>query len=189
MIIGRHRVALLVTLAACGPPPAECPYATTADDPRARALLATARSTRAGANLPDAAPTICFGDHGRGTVRHDGVIVLAAAQDHPAAAARLLHMHMHLVDELHRFPRPDIPCDRQLAAVIDAEARAIAAEIEACAELRCLTAPYSFADAVLAAAPSERPALVREKLHATPATDDLDVLIADYCRRCEDQSP
>lgn len=168
----------------CEAPASPCPPGTAADPARVQALVAAVRGTQAGAGRTFEATT-CFGGEVRGTVRPDGVVVLASSLGERAAAARLLHMHMHVHEGLHRFPAAGVACERQVESAIAAEARGIVAEIAACAELGCEAAPYSFAPRVLAAAPGEREAIVRAALLAAPATDGLDVLVADYRRRCE----
>ncbi len=181
----RHLAALLLTGAlACEASVKPCPPGTVADGERARALLAAVAPTQAGQPAIDS-PTICFGSHGRGTVRPDGVIVLADSLDSDAAAARLTHMQMHVADGLHHFPVAALPCEPQVEAALAAEARAIVAEIEACDRLTCDAAPYTFAAAVLAAAPTERAGQVLARLKSEPETDDLDVLVRDYRTRCE----
>lgn len=133
--------------------------------------------------------TICFGGASRGTVRPDGTIVLADWLDDAGAAARFLHMRMHVTDGLHRFPAADIPCATQLETALAAEARAMVAEIEACARLTCDLAPYTFAAEVLAAAPPARTDLVLARLRSEPTTDGLATLVRDYRSRCADGPP
>lgn len=162
---------------------APCPEGTLADEGRAGGLVAAARGTEAGKGL--ARPRICFGGGARGTVRPDAVVVLADGLAQSAAVARLVHMQMHLKDSLHKFPIANVPCDRQVFTAMAAEARAIVAEIEVCAQLGCDPAPYSFAGEVLAAASTERSTLVMRKVGAETQEDGLDVLIGDYRRRCE----
>ncbi|MDC0723709.1 hypothetical protein [Nannocystis bainbridge] len=169
---------------ACGPPAPECPPATAVDPARAQAVLATARSTRPGHGL-DGGATICFGGHDRGSVLASGAVVIADSLDRPAAAARLIHLRLHVADGLHRFPTPGVACEAQMEAARAAEARAITAEIEACDELGCAEPPYSFAAAVLAAAPEARIDLVLARLRDEPAADGLGLMLRNYRARCE----
>lgn len=177
-------VALLLLAGACGPPP--CPPRTLADDVRARAVQAAAAGTRAGQGLTSGEAALCFGGLERGSVLPDGVVLLSDALERAAAAARLLHLRVHVADGLHRFPAAGVPCERQMEAAIAAEARAIAVEIEACEELRCDAAPYSFAAEVLAAAPAERALRVRARLQEEHPGDGLDGLLRRYRARCEE---
>jgi hypothetical protein len=185
--VDNRHLALLVVLVdlACGSSVGRCPPGTRADEGRARGLIAAVGETRTGRGLMLADAAICFGGAGRGTVRHDGVVVIADGLDGDEGAARLIHMQMHVEDGLQRFPEAGVACDRQLEAVLAAEARGIAAEIEACEELGCAAAPFTFAAAVLAAAPTERVGVVLARLRAEPGTDGLDILVRDYRTRCE----
>jgi len=171
---------------ACGAPKPACPPATMADAERAQAVQIAARGTRAGQHLDDGAATICFGGHGRGSVLPDGVVVISSSLDQAAAAARLIHLRMHVADGLHRFPAPGVPCGRQLEQATAAEARAIAAEIAACHELECGDPPYTFAAEVLAATPDERFVRVLARMRDEPATDGLDVMLRRYRERCDE---
>ncbi|MCY1013661.1 hypothetical protein OV079_50660 [Nannocystis pusilla] len=185
-MIGSRPLAALLLVAglACEPAPRPCPAGTVAHAERARSLVAAVRGSRVGPAIAGASPTICFGGHARGTSRPDGVVVLADSLADAAATARLAHQWMHVVDGLHRFPAPDVPCDRQLVAALAAEARAIVAEIEVCDELACDAAPFTFAAEVRAAAPAERAGLVLARLQAEPEADGLAVLVRDYRARC-----
>jgi hypothetical protein len=178
---------LLIVLGdlACGEPVVPCPAGTHADEGRARGLIAAAGEIRAGRGLVRDGAAICFGGAGRGTVRHDGVVVIADGLDGDAGAARLIHMQMHVADGLHRFPEAGVACERQLESVLMAEARGMVAEIEACEQLGCSAAPFTFAAAVLAAAPAERADVVLARLRAEPGADGLDILVRDYRTRCE----
>lgn len=151
---------------------------------RAQAVLAAARSTRAGRGIEGEA-AICFGGRDRGSVLPDGVVVISSALDEAAAAARLIHLRMHMAEELHRFPKVGVPCERQMEEATAAEARAITAEIEACEALRCGEPPYSFAGEVLAAAPDERVVRVLARMLDAPPTDGLDAMLRRYRARCE----
>ena len=185
MIDSRPLAALLLVAGlACEPARRPCPAGTVAHTERARALVAAVRGSRVGPAIAGASPAICFGGHARGTSRPDGVVVLADSLDDAAATARLAHQWMHVADGLHRFPAPDVPCERQLAATLAAEARAIVAEIEVCDELACAAAPFTFAAEVRAAAPAERVGLVLARLQAEPEADGLAVLVRDYRTRC-----
>lgn len=176
---------LLAAHLGCGAPAKPCPPGTVADGERSRALLTALRGTHVGHGLAGDDATICFGGLTRGTVSTDGVVRLPAALDSAAAAARLAHLRLHIADGLHHFPAADLPCDRQLAAALAAEARGIVAEIEACAELECDPAPYTFATSVLATKPTARLSLVIERLQAEPEADGLGVLVQDYRTRCK----
>lgn len=183
---GRSLAALLIAAdLACGTPNFECPPGTVADERRAQAVLDAARGTGAGQGL-GAGPAICFGGLDRGSVRPDGTVVISSSLDQAAAAARLIHLRMHVSDELHQFPAPGGQCDQQMEAAIAAEARAIAAEITACDELGCAEAPYSFAAAVLAVAADQRVGLVRARLREEPEADGLGVMLRRYRARCEE---
>lgn len=185
----RHLVALLLAGAvACGTPAAVCPPGTSADDERARMLLAVADGTRAGRELADVDAPICFGGATRGTLRTDRTVVLADWLARDAAAARLIHLRMHVADGLHDFPAPGGACERQLEAVLTAEARAMVAEIEACAQLGCDAPPFGFTDAVLALSPARRVEHVLALVRAGPETDGLAALLRDYRTRCADAS-
>jgi hypothetical protein len=131
------------------------------------------------------APTICFGGAPRGTLRPDGVVVLADWLDDNGAAARFIHMRMHLADGLHRFPVADVPCADQVEQALVAEARAMVAEIEACERLACALPPFTFAAEVSAAAPAGRTDLVLARLRSEPRADGLAALVGDYRDRCE----
>lgn len=182
---GRPLVALLLAGdLACGTPTPACPTGTARDDERAQAVRDVARGVRGGP-VGDA-EVICFGGDDRGSLLPDGVVLLSDALDVRAAAARLIHLQHHAADGLHRFPAIGVACDRQMAHVIAAEARAIAAEIAACDELGCAAPPYSFAAVVLAAAPDERAARVEARLRDGPATDGLDVQLHRYQARCDE---
>ena len=150
---------------ACGAPKPACPPATMADAERAQAVQIAARGTRAGQHLD---------------------VVISSSLDQAAAAARLIHLRMHVADGLHRFPAPGVPCDRQLEQATAAEARAIAAEIAACHELECGDPPYTFAAEVLAATPDERFVRVLARMRDEPATDGLDVMLRRYRERCDE---
>ncbi len=176
---------LLVGGFACGIPAQPCPPGTVADDDRASALSATVRRISASHGLAIENTMICFGGGARGTVRPDGLMVLAHSLESDAAAARLTHLGMHVADRLHSFPVAGVPCGWQVEIALSAEARAIVAEIEACDELRCDTAPYSFAAAVLAVASTERAGHVLARLKSEPPADSLDILVRDYRTRCE----
>lgn len=127
---------------------------------------------------------MCFGGATRGTVREDGVMVLADGLADGEAAARLVHLRMHVGDGLHRFPGVGVACERQIEVAIAAEARAIVAEIEACDELRCATAPYTFAPAVLGTAAESRVSQVSGILRAGPVEDGIRAMIGGYRARC-----
>lgn len=170
---------------ACGVPVVRCPAGTHADEGRAGGLIAAAGEIPAGRGLVFDESAICFGGDGRGTVRHDAVVVIADELDGDAGAARLIHMQMHVADGLHRFPEAGLACERQLESVLTAEARGMVAEIEACEQLGCLAAPFTFAAAVLAANPAERADVVLARLRAAPGADGLDILVRDYRTRCE----
>ena len=177
---------LLVGNFACGTPAGPCPPGTFADGDRASALSATVRGTLAGRGLAIDSTMICFGGGARGTVRSEGLMVLAASLESDAAAARLTHIGMHVADRLHAFPMAGVPCERQVEIALTAEARAIVAEIEVCDELKCDAAPYTFTAAVLAVTSSERAAQVLARLQSEPKTDGLDMLVRGYRARCED---
>lgn len=81
-------------------PARSCPAGTVAHAERARSQVA---AVRVGPAIAGASPTICFGDQPRGTMRPDGVVVLADSLD-AAATARLAHPWMHVADGLHQFP-------------------------------------------------------------------------------------
>lgn len=183
----RRSLALLLLSGdlACGTPAPACPPATMADADRGQAVLATARGTRAGHGL-NVGTAICFGGRDRGSVLPNGVVVISSTLDRVAAAARLIHLRMHVADDLHRFPVPGVPCDRQMHEATLAEARAIAAEITACDELGCSDRPYTFATEVLAATPDERVGRVLARMRDKPATDGLNVMLRRYRVRCED---
>lgn len=172
---------------ACAPeaPAPACPPGSHSDRDRSQALLAAlplpARS--AAADRDD--PAICFGGRTRGTVRPDGVIVLADSLAPGPAAARLAHMLMHLADDLHRFPVAGAPCAPQIAAALAAEARAIVAEIEVWHALAAGDdPPYPFTRDILDAAPATRRDLVLAHLHAADPGDQLAPLVRDYRDRC-----
>jgi hypothetical protein len=170
---------------ACGGSSVVCPQGTVADEVRARTVAAVADGTRAGRGLAGVDAKVCFGGLTRGTVRHDGVVVIGDGLEGEAAAARMIHLRMHVGDGLHRFPEVGVACERQIEAAIAAEARAIVAEIEACDELRCAAAPYSFAAAVLAMAADQRVSQVMGILRAEPVEDGLRALIGGYRARCD----
>ena len=148
-------------------------------------MAVVAEATRAGRGLAGVDARVCFGGPTRGTVRHDAVVVIADGLAPEAAAARLIHLRMHVGDGLHRYPELGVACAPQIEAAIAAEARAIVAEIEACDELRCAAAPYSFAAAVLAMAADQRASQVIGILRAEPVEDGLRALIGGYRARCE----
>lgn len=178
---------LLAGHLACAPSAPACPPASSPDAGRAQAVLTAARSTRAGQHLAldhkDAA--ICFGGLDRGSLLPDGVVVISSSLDDAAASARLIHLRTHVADELHRFPWPDIACDVQMERVLAAEARAMAAEIAACAELGCGDPPYTFALDILAAPASERTDRMLARLRDEPTADGLDATLRRYRERCE----
>lgn len=172
-----------------------CPPGSHPDRDRSLALRTTLRRTAAGGALTAIAdrsdrpdrhePAICYGGHTRGSVRPDGVIVLADSLAPGPAAARLAHMLMHLADELHHFPVAGVPCARQIASALTAEARAIVAEIEVWHALADASEPpYTFARALLDAAPATRHDLVLARLHAADPGDELAPLVRDYRDRC-----
>jgi hypothetical protein len=183
---------LLIAGLACDPgaPTPECPPGTRADPVRARDLLDVVRRSRSDSPTAAPDPPICFGGAARGTVRPDGVIVLADSLAPGPAAARLAHMRLHLADGLQRYPVADIPCTQQIESALTAEARGIVAEIEVWHALeRPGSPPYSFALAALAESPELRVDFVREQMRVAPATDALDVLVDDYRLRCPEAGP
>lgn len=177
-------VAALCGGLGCGPADVACPGETVADAERAREVLAAAGRTRVGRSVALDGP-LCFGGSERGALLPGGEVVIAERLVIAEAAARAIHLNMHRQDGLHRFPRAGVACERQLADVTDAEARAIVAELEACAELECAEAPYSFAGEVLALAPADRGEAVRTRLRAEPTSDGLAAMMQGYRRRCE----
>lgn len=170
---------------ACGASAVVCPQGTVTDGERARRVAALAEGTRAGRGLVGGESAVCFGGATRGTVRDDGVTTIAAELADGEAAARLIHLRMHVADGLQRFPAVGVACERQIAAAIAAEARAMVAEIEACEELGCAAAPYSFAAAVLAMPAERRVVEVTAIVRAEPVADGVRAMIAGYRARCE----
>jgi hypothetical protein len=185
-----HRCSLAVLLICgvpgCGAPAAACPSGYVSNEERARALVNAARGTRAGREVVGDGVGICFGGHERGSVLPDGVVVISDGLTGGEAAARLIHLRTHVAEGLHNFPAVGVACDRQMEGAIAAEARAIVAEIEACAELRCTEQPYGFAAEVLAAAAGERVAGVLARLRDEPEGDGLDVMLGRYRARCDE---
>lgn len=181
LLVGHFGALLLAGHLACEARTVVCPPGTFADHERAGALLAAACGAE---KLAPEDVTICFGAAARGTVRHDGIVVLPDSPDHEAMAARLAHLGLHVADGLYRFPVAGVPCERQIEAALAAEARAIVAEIEACDQLGCTAAPYTFAGAVLAATPDERTEQVLLRLRAEPEADGLNMLVRGYRKRC-----
>lgn len=182
---GRLAASLLLAwVPACGAPAAVCPPGYRTDEARALALVNAARGARAGRGLADEGAAVCFGGSERGAVLPDGVVVLSDGLAVEEAAARFIHLRTHVAEGLHRFPAVGVACDVQLDAARAAEARAIVAEIEACAQLRCAGQPYTFAAEVLAAAPDRRVPGVLARLRDEPAIDGLDVMLRGYRERC-----
>ncbi|WP_293274887.1 hypothetical protein [Nannocystis sp.] len=180
-------LAAVLACTAPEPPAPACPPGSHPDPDRSHALRTALRRTAAGEALVAVAddPPICFGGASRGSLRPEGVIVLADSLAPGPAAARLAHMLLHLADDLHHFPIAGAPCAPQIASALAAEARAIVAEIEVWHALADADdPPYPFTRDILDAAPATRRDLVLTRLHAADPGDELAPLVRDYRDRC-----
>ena len=169
-----------------------CPEAFALDEARAARVLDTLAASPSSRSLAARAselePTLCFGPADISLVRTDRVLLVDRRLPDDEAAARVAHLLLHLVDGPPlRVPRSVRDCDAAVARAMDAEAVALARELDVRRELG-VTRPvirYEPEDAFRRAPAPERATLVREWLRAHPlGGEGVDALRPAYDARC-----
>lgn len=173
-------------------PDVACPASFARDDSRAARVVARLSGSPSSRALAAAAmklePTFCFGPADISLVTTERVLLVDTRLPDDEAAARVAHLFTHLVDGPPlRMPRSVDQCDQAVARAIDAEAVALARELEVRRELG-VTRPvvrFEVEGAYRGSTASARAALVRDWLRAHPFGGvGVDALAPAYDARC-----